>query len=365
MFELSQTYLIGDLFLVINQTNGYQNGIYQYISGTPTSATLKRSTSADTNSEIYEGIRVLVTRGVNINSLYLMTQSNTLDWSSVSMTWEKSLLSVENLSVTLNGQLLILNQDYKLIDDNVVYLNQTLSLAKDDFIEIKSYSSIGPSNSEYTGFYEIPKNLANNADNDYVTTINFSNIIPHFTSIITNQPGLVGLAMGSNNYNNLTINFGLGTNILQHSAPMLKLMASGSLSNIDIENSLDYVEKEYVRFYNKFINTIQQLQTKGYTESTPLQTWVNDALSTINIGKNSTFPFAFNGVGGGTYYIPPSPAFLGVTPVYRPYKFVDYTATTPLRVLRLHDGQLIPAYDNPLTPSTNLTQQINYEGYCK
>ena len=140
---------------------------------------------------------------------------------------------------------------------------------------------------------------------------------------------------------------------------MLKLMASNSLDTIDIGISLNYVEGEYVRFYNKFINTILQLQQQGYTELISFPSWVTAALTHINVGKNSTFPFANNNVGGNTYYIPPSPAFLGITPIYRPHKFVDYTANTPLRVLRLHDGQLMPAYDtSPL--GSNLTQIINY-----
>ena len=162
----------------------------------------------------------------------------------------------------------------------------------------------------------------------------------------------------NNNYRDTQQNLGLGTGILQHSAPMLKLMMINSLASTDIMTSMQYVESEYARFYNKFINTINVLQTKGYTASTSYEDWVTAALNQINIGKNNTFPFASNNVGGGTYYIPPSPSFLGVTPIYRPQKFIDYTANTPLRVIRFHDGQLKPAYDNPISSLDANNQSI-------
>lgn len=357
-FDSSIDYYLGIRILVKDQTLGFQNGIYIYSSGTPDNATVTRANYYDLSSQVENGDTVLVTKGTNINFLYQMQQPAVLDWATVPMIWNKIARPADNIIVKLNGIMLVKNQDFDLISGEVLNLSLTLNLKQDDLLQVETYSSKNP-RANHTGFYEIPFNLESNANNDYVTVAKFNDLRTHFATIIENQPDFTGDPIGDNNYRDLTNSLGLGTDILQHSAPMLKLMMVNSLSNTDISSAMHYAEKEYVRFYHKFLNKIQSLQTQGFTASTSYQQWVAEALKQINLGKNNTFPFASNNVGNGQYFIPPSPAFLGITSIYRPYKFIDRTAITPLRVIRFHDGQLMPAYDNPITdPITNPNQTI-------
>ena len=357
-FDNTISYYYGTTILIMNQTLGYQNGLYVFSSGSVDDATLTRADYYDETSQIINGDTFLVVSGQYLNYMYEYQQTETLDWSTVPLIFNKVPKPQDNVIVELNGATLINNQDFTIITGNVLNLSLTLSINTDDLLQVWTYSTTGPV-PNYTGFYEIPLNLESNANNAYVTTARFDDLLPHFSTIIQNQLDFSGTALGDNNYRDTQQNLGLGTGILQHSAPMLKLMMVNSLAATNIMTSMQYVESEYARFYNKFFNIINQLQNQGYTSATSYQDWVIAALNQINIGKNSTFPFASNNVGNGNYYIPPSPAFLGITPIYRPQKFIDYTANTPLRVIRFHDGQLRPAYDNPLTsPPTNLNQTI-------
>jgi hypothetical protein len=357
-FDSDIDYYFGIRILIKDQTQGYQNGIYIYTSGSPSSATLTRATYYELSSQVSYGDTVIVSQGVSVNYLYQMQENQALDWSSVPMIWTKIPKPEENIIVTLNGQVLTDNVDFNLISGSVLNLSLTLNINQNDLLQVETYSSQNPI-ANYPGFYEIPLNLESNANNDYVTIAKFNDLRTHFSTVIQNQSDFSGNPIGDNNYRNLTVSLGLGTGILQHSAPMLKLMMVNSISDTDISSSIHYVEKEYVRFYNKFLNKIQALQMQGFTASTSYQEWVLSALAQINLGKNNTFPFASNNVGSGQYYIPPSPAFEGMTPVYRPHKFIDRTAITPLRVIRFHDGQLMPAYDNPISdPLTNPNQTI-------
>ena len=357
-FDSSISYYYGITILLKDQTLGFQNGIYVFSSGTPSNATITRAGNYNKAPEVANGNTVLVVSGKYINYLYQLQQPSVINWLSTPLIFNKIPKPEDNFIVELNGTILVNNHDFDIISGNVLNLSLTLDIKQDDLLQVWTYSTSGPV-ANASGFYEIPLNLEANANNDYVTTARFDDLRTHFATIIQNQLDFTGNSIGDNNYRDLIQNLGLGTGILQHSAPMLKLMMVNSLASTNVSTAMQYVEGEYARFYNKFFNKIQQLKTQGYTESTSYENWVLAALAQINVGKNSTFPFASNNVGGGVYYIPPSPAFLGITPVYRPQKFIDYTAITPLRVIRLHDGQLFPAFDNPITsPDSNNNQII-------
>ncbi|KKK50681.1 hypothetical protein LCGC14_3122580, partial [marine sediment metagenome] len=116
------------------------------------------------------------------------------------------------------------------------------------------FSSQTPETEDTT--YEIPTNLEGNPDNEEVESIANSEFFAHFTSIIKNQEGLTGNANGTNNWRETLQDRSLGTEILQHRAPMLKLMALGSNRNIDFMLSIRYVEREFSRFRNKFLRKV-------------------------------------------------------------------------------------------------------------
>lgn len=276
-------------------------------------------------------------------------------------------------------------------------------------------------------FYEIPNNLQANPDYLEPDEVTRSELLNHFASIITNQEGITGTGFTDTNYRDTIKNVGLGIQILQHQAPLLKTMMLASTESLDYILSVRYVQREYRRFFNKFVKRIEGFIKQGLDPNTiPFSKWLEDAFELINASKidSSMFPFSrtrilphdqnfskntFTATSGDTtfsipstfnpddldsndmvlvyvdnelklinydynivgsnvvltssltggesvevrYYsdiagafIPATAAVLGLTPVYKPEKFVDTTYSTPRIVIQGHDGTIHIAYND-------------------
>lgn len=258
-----------------------------------------------------------------------------------------------------------------------------------------------------SSFYRIPSNLQANPDYDDVDTISRSTWTAHFTGILSQQIGFSGVSTGANNYRDTARDPTLGTAIMQHVAPLLKTMLLASSVAFDVLKSIAYVAREYVRFKNKFVKKIVDLYNRGavadlvlplavtidggavltfdyansltvntlvsganiydgtfitavtattatlsqnvagpITQGTPITftgPWVQTALAALKIGHNTTFPFALSQIGGGQFFIPATPAALGLLPTALPALLSDPTTGQVLSVLG-HDGSLTPAF---------------------
>lgn len=232
----------------------------------------------------------------------------------------------------------------------------------------RSWNTTVPST--LTGYYELPRNLTANPNNDSVTDITRSQFLQHFIQIIGNQTGITGKPLGSNNYRDSAQVKGLGLSILQHRAPMLKLGLVNSipLSEITMNASpsdpmaaMQWSQRSYQRFYNRFIQTLFNLASRqGYaagssvTSCDPymIRQWVTSALQQINVGKTASSPWANSGPSGipGAYcsiqstsptYVPASPTRLGLYPAFKPVVYMDNTYSTPRLVIQTHDGSRI------------------------
>jgi hypothetical protein len=256
--------------------------------------------------------------------------------------------------------------DY-LVSGNVVSI--IIDITPGSRLIIKSWNKVAPS--LINGYYEIPKNLSANPNNEEITYISRSQFLQQFVDIIGNQTGISGEILGRNNYRDTAKNRGLGLTILQHRAPMLKL---GLMNTIRIDDmtsnqsptdpmiSMQFAQRSYQRFYNRFIQALFGLATKqGYSAGSSstacdpytISRWVDAALAQINVGKTPSSPWANSGPGGlpGAYcsspstsptYVPASPARLGLTPVYQPTVYLDsWTYTDPRLVIQTHDGARI------------------------
>jgi hypothetical protein len=233
-------------------------------------------------------------------------------------------------------------------------------------ITIRSWSKQNPDSIE--GYYEIPKNLSANPNNQDISVISRSQFLQQFVEIINNQTGLVGNALGNNNYRDTAQVLGLGTSILQHRAPMLKLGVLNSTevedvtstsSKIDPMLAMQYAQRSYQRFYNRFLQALfSQARLLGGNISpsgcdpTFINQMVTTALQQINIGKTVDSPWANSGPGGlpGSYcsqeltnptYVPATATRLGITPAYHPIVYMDTSYTVPQMVIQCHDGSRI------------------------
>ena len=263
----------------------------------------------------------------------------------------------ESIIAELDGQKLVLNVDYT-IDTSNKLLILTNSTTNTQILIIRILSDETPVNG--SGSYSIPLNLEANADNGEVGIAGFNQLFEHFYSNIEGQLNLIGSQFSRNNYRDTSKSKYFGEAILQHTAPLLKTMLIAADTNIDIINSIKYSEREYVRFKNKFIQKITNFYNSGeLTEfdtsdpnSNTVDEWINQALEEINIAKNDEFPFKNTGAGRITEiltertFIPPTPAYLGITPVYEPKYYIDDTYEIPVRFIEGHDGSLTPTFDD-------------------
>ena len=234
--------------------------------------------------------------------------------------------------------LLTLGVDYT-VSFNVVTLVTAAQVG--DRIVIRSWSRGVPVAN--LGYYELPLNLTANPNNEQVTSISQSQYLQQFETIIGNQPGFQGQVLGSNNWRDTAQIRGLGFSILQHRAPMIKpmILSSGNVtvginsvqSNTDPITAIQFAGREYVRFYNRLLNSLQTLWRNGFGANQSPQDWLNVAYMQINLGKTLSSPFANSGPDGAqgryTYaqstaptYVPPTATRLGMAPAYQPMAYI-------------------------------------------
>ena len=234
-------------------------------------------------------------------------------------------------------------------------------IQSNDRVICKTWNSIPPA--VLNGYYELPLNLVSNPNNKDVETISQSQIIDQFKQIMENQEGFNGAPLGTNNYRDTAQDLSLGLSILQHRAPMLKLMVLSSnnvvtgitspQNNSDPMLAMQFAQREYVRFYSRFIKTLNNLYKNGYGINNSVDDWIDTALKQINVGKTKSSPWANSGYDGieGSYcynellirnFIPPTATRLGVAPAYKPYVYVNGQDI----VLQTHDGSRIIMEDD-------------------
>lgn len=256
--------------------------------------------------------------------------------------------SQTNYIILLNGLLLEEGIDFDLTGRELE-LSMTLSLEDGDVLEAFLWNPAISIEDGSTGYFEVPLNLEANPNNREIDEIQFNGLSEQFVSIIENQAGISGKSRGPNNYRNTKRELNKGRAILHHRAPLLKTMLVTGDKDLSFPVSLRYVQREYSRFKNKFVKTLQSFRTSGgYTLSIPLEQWVDDALTKINLGKNQQFPFYNSAILRENSFIPSSPSSLGITKVYKPEKFTDTTRKNPVDVIRGHDGSLLDTFGNEL-----------------
>lgn len=192
------------------------------------------------------------------------------------------------------------------------------------------------------GFYAIPFNLQANPLNQEITTISSNEWNNHFKVIREGNDWFSGSEQ---------FNLSLGRSILQHRSSLLKTMLLCSNSAIDLQKSIIYSEREYLRFRNKFDQAL--VNWANSNSIVDPQSTVLQLLTLLKTAKTPDFPFANNGIIGD-YYIPATGAYLGLSALWAPEIFVENGTV----MLRGHDGSL--------TRGTSVfdatTSQIVYSG---
>lgn len=169
------------------------------------------------------------------------------------------------------------NEKYYVVFDNAVEI--------DDVVIIKVYSSqISP-----LGYFEVPVNLENNADNTDFTDLTLGQARNHLIEIGENIPSLSGSILGANNMRDINVGQYAGK-ILQHSAGAilpLYLLANEKANAID---AIKFSSNEYTRFKNRLIDNLDKLDLDLRDASSSVDT----ILETMVGSKTNAFPFYYS-----------------------------------------------------------------------
>jgi hypothetical protein len=204
------------------------------------------------------------------------------------------------------------------------------------------------------GVFSIPANLQANPNNDEVTFITRGQWFDHFNAILTSQDDFEGVAYSTNNWRDTAKVLSKGTRILQHRSPLLKTMLLASDPAFDYMNAARFVEQEYARFRNRFVQKTIEFYNNGQINPVSLDddgpdTWVELILTSMKANKTSDFAFSLSKVGGGQNFIPPTPASMGLAQATRPATVTDSTFPSPIVFLQGHDGSRTPIFGEILT----------------
>lgn len=131
--------------------------------------------------------------------------------------------------------------------------------------------------------------------------------------------------------------------IVQNRSPLLKTMLLANDKRFDYLDACRFVDQEYTRFRNKFVQqTLEVLRTgERLAEDSDAQ-WLSTVLTKLIQAKTPDFPFALSTMGGQQFYIPPTAAAMGLLGPVEPGVEVDNTYHPPVTFLRGHDGSRTP-----------------------
>ena len=175
---------------------------------------------------------------------------------------------------------------YTTLDLNTrYYINFVAPLAKDDVVLIRCYSN----EINTLGFYEIPENLENNADNNDFTILTLGQCRNHLMELSRGIPTFKGTSLGLNNIRDLDYKKYPGK-ILQHSAGMILPMYLMTQEDNTVIDSIRFSMEEYTRFKNRFIDNINTLDIdlRDPVSST------DKIITTMASTKSNAFPFFYS-----------------------------------------------------------------------
>ncbi len=186
-----------------------------------------------------------------------------------------------------------------------------------------------------------PINLQANPDNQTPLTISRNQWFDHFSQTLSNQVGFTGEPYSINNWRDTARDLGTGKSILQHDAPLTRTMALVSDDGFNIIDAILFARSEYDTYLGKFIRRYQDLiDSSAVSAQASTSSIVDSVLTSLVVTKQSDYAFSLSRMAGDQYFIPPTPSYLGLLPVFQP-KMVSQDGNS---FIQGHDGSLRAAY---------------------
>ena len=196
------------------------------------------------------------------------------------------------ISVLVNGIRKTLTTDYTLVNGTTnKYIRFVNELKVNDQIRIAGYSSAVKVDGK--GIYEIPENLSTNSLNQTVGTFTYGQILKHTTDILDKNSDITGTIPGNTNLRDKPDAMLKGGIIHQHEAPLAPTIFGLIDQESNVISSIDYVNHEYEKWYNAFLTKATGTAYEGVAADR-----VDEIISLINQGRNSSFPFYYEDMIG-------------------------------------------------------------------
>ena len=202
-----------------------------------------------------------------------------------------SLIDLE-LSVSVNGVRKTLTTDYTLVNgttNSYVKFNKELSV--NDQIRIAGHSSADKIVGK--GIYEIPDNLDTNSLNQQVGTFTYGQIMNHVADIFDKNQDIAGSVPGTSNLRDKPDARLKGGSIHQHEAPLLPAIFGLIDQDSNVISAIEHAGQEYEKWYHAFLT-----HTTGTAYEGVAADRVDEIISLITQGRNSSFPFFYEDMAG-------------------------------------------------------------------
>ena len=196
------------------------------------------------------------------------------------------------VSVSVNGARKSLATDYTLeTGTKNIYVKFNKALEVNDQIRIAGYSSADKLADK--GINEIPENLATNSLNQQLGTFTFGQILNHVRDIFDKNQAVTGTIPGVSNLRDRPDARLKGGTIHQHEGPLLPAIFNLIDQDANFVSSVDYAGQEYEKWYNAFLTHATGTAYEGVAADR-----VDEIISAITPGRNSTFPFFYEDMLG-------------------------------------------------------------------
>jgi hypothetical protein len=200
------------------------------------------------------------------------------------------------------------------------------------------------------GFYEIPKNLQANATSQEVNLISANDWQTQFKALLANSDWLLDSS---------EFKLSAGNSIIQSRGTMLKAMLLNADTTLDFTKATSYVEHEYIRYRNKFVQLLKQYEVQNNLMN--VESGVQGILKQLKSAKTIDFPFYNNGVVG-EFFIPATAAYLGMTPLWKPEMTLEVGRAGSIILIRGHDGSVISGFTRIPSKTAKLKNGVIFDG---
>jgi len=190
-----------------------------------------------------------------------------------------------NLKVYINSKFQEPSKYTVLNQNNKYYVVLDTAATADDVVIIKVFSDdITP-----LGYFEVPVNLENNADNTDFSDLTLGQARNHLIEIGENIPALAGSILGANNMRDIDVGQYAGK-ILQHSAGAIVPFYLLTNEKANLIDAIKFSSAEYTRFKNKLIDNLDKLDL----DLLDAPGSVDKILETQIGSKTNAFPFYYS-----------------------------------------------------------------------